>query len=148
LIAIALTLCSAVKFTPVHAPGFQGAANKLLSHRETSMQQSVGESCPPRMSDGRSFTQYIPGCELIGPNMSSNQSRAHLMANADALMKRNRELAFNNGCTMTCFDPATTSGTALPELNYMSCNNRTCEIVPGVQAGLGMGRKAKSVPGP
>lgn len=108
-----------------------------------TMPPKRGDVCPPRMSDGRSFTQYVPGCELGPPNMSSNQGRAHLIANAESLIRQNRERAFHNGCSMACFDPATTSGTALPELSYMSCDARKCEIVPGVAGGLGMGRKTK-----
>lgn len=108
------------------------------------MNPKVGEACPPRMSDGRSFTQYIPGCELGPPNMSSNESRGYLVANAESLMRKNRELAYHNGCTMACFDPTKTTGTALPELSYMSCDNRKCQIVPGTLGGLGMGRKARN----
>lgn len=98
------------------------------------------------MSDGRSFTQYIPGCELGPPSLSSNQSRAHLIANAEAIIQRNRAAAYHNGCTMACFDPETTTGTALPELSYMSCDARRCKIVPGVPGGLGMGREARRTP--
>ena len=100
------------------------------------------------MSDGRSFTRYTPGCELVSPNMSSNEARKHLMSNAEAMIKRNRELAYHNGCTMACFDPATTTGTALPELSYMACDNRTCSIVPGAPGGLGMGRRARDPQAP
>lgn len=100
------------------------------------------EMCPPRMSDGRNFTQYTPGCEIAPPNMTSNQARAYMIANAEKMMERNRLLANRDGCTTTgCFD-MTSTGTALPELSYMTCDKRTCSIVPGQPRGLGMGRRA------
>ena len=91
------------------------------------------------MSDGRAFTKYIPGCELAHPEMSSNQARAHLIANAEATIRRNRELAMHGGCAYGCeFDPAKTTGTAHPELSYMVCDARKCRVVPGYAGGVGM----------
>jgi hypothetical protein len=156
LVAAAAAAVAAAAEAQVHGrrlgrscPTFQRSPNKFSGQVETgahSMNQKPGETCPPRMSDGRSFTEYIPGCQLVPPTMTSNQARAHLVANAEGLIRRNREMAFHNGCTMACFDPSTTTGTALPELSYMSCDARRCEVVPGVASGLGMGRHAKSSP--
>lgn len=115
-----------------------------LLKTDRDMNPRPGEPCPPRMSDGRSFTLYRPGCELVPPDMSSNQARAHLVANAEAMMRRNRERALHNGCSMACFDPSETTGTALPELSFMSCDARTCRVVPGAAGGLGMGRRARN----
>lgn len=102
--------------------------------------------CPPRMSDGRNFTRYIPGCELSPPNMSSNQARAFMTKNALHLIDQERAMASRHGCTQTgCFD-LTSTGTALPQVSYMSCDKRTCSIVPGVPDGLGMGRRSSMHP--
>lgn len=97
------------------------------------------------MSDGRNFTRYVPGCELNPPNMSSNQARAYLIQNSLKLIERERAMAERHGCaerTGPCFD-FSSSGTALPELSYMSCDKRHCRIVPGVPDGLGMGLKSE-----
>ena len=94
------------------------------------------------MSDGRNFTQYVPGCQQNPPNMTSNQARAYMIANGVKIMERERANAARHGCTLTdCFDLSST-GTALPELSYMSCGKRTCTMVPGIPDGLGMGRRS------
>ena len=102
---------------------------------------SYYEACPPRMSDGRNFTQYTPTCQSMPANMSSNQLRAYLVSNAEQLIAYNRDIASRQGCTMSCFD-LSNSGTALPEVEYMWCDKRKCHTVPGYNMGLGMGRKA------
>lgn len=95
------------------------------------------------MSDGRAFTKYTPGCELSPAQMSSNQARAHLIANAEALIRRNRERALQGGCSGVCFDPAKTTGTAHPELAYMECDTRTCRVVPAYAGGMGTGVRGR-----
>ena len=66
------------------------------------------------------------------------------MANAERVMEQNRQLAARmNGyhCMSKCFDLAS-SGTRLPEVQYMHCDKRKCEVIPGRREGLGMGRQA------
>ena len=101
-------------------------------------------ACPPRMSDGRAFTKYTPGCELVPTGMTSNQARAHMIANAEDMIISNRKRALHDGCSGgMCFDPAKTTGTAHPELAYMECDARTCRVVPGYAGGLGLGSRVR-----
>lgn len=63
-----------------------------------------------------------------------------MMNNAAAIIDINRQMAENmDGYhhNAVCFDTAT-SGTALPEENRLVCDERRCDMVPGVAGGLGM----------
>lgn len=92
------------------------------------------------MSDGRNFTLYTSTCDLVPANMSSNAARMYMKSNAEALMERDRKLAQRHGCDAKCFD-LRESGTSLPQLAYMQCDQRKCRLVPGMPDGLGLGRK-------
>lgn len=112
------------------------------------------EQCPPRMSDGRNFTQYADRCAISsawrGGNagsattpMASNETRLHLIRNADKIMQQNRDAAERNNRCGSCFG-LNESGTMLPELEMQICNKRTCSFPLNDNMGLGMGRKAQS----
>ncbi len=64
--------------------------------------------CPPRMADGRNFTDYRPECyinNLIRQNNSisnSFQYRMFLTHNADKLMKINRDYTSTKNCCGPC----------------------------------------------
>jgi hypothetical protein len=64
--------------------------------------------CPPRMADGRNFTDYRPECyinNLIRQNNSINNSFQHRMfltQNADKLMKINRDYTSTKNCCGPC----------------------------------------------
>ncbi len=108
--------------------------------------------CPPRMSDGRHFTDYRPSCHvndlLRADNAISNsfQFRKFLQENAVTLMNKNREVA----CAKNCCSPCATSklgvegfdnGTMLPEKYIQECNESYCKVVLNDINGIGTGRK-------
>ena len=77
-------------------------------------------NCPPRMDDGRHFTDYRPNCHinnLIQNNNeihSSFQMRTFLTQNAMRIMELNREEACSSNCCSPCQKPYQI-GTTLPE---------------------------------
>ena len=95
---------------------------------------------PPRMSDGRIFTQYTPACEARPASVSSNQARRAMTKNGAAIIDANRQMAetmdgFHH--MAVCFD-TTTSGTVLPEEQRLVCDERRCDMMPYVPGGLGL----------
>lgn len=76
--------------------------------------------CPPRMSDGRHFTDHRPQCyvnNLIQQNnkvYNSYQMRMFLTHNAENLMQTNRRQACDRNCCGPCQRPYQ-SGTMLRE---------------------------------
>jgi hypothetical protein len=63
-----------------------------------------------------------------------------MMKNAAAIIDINRQMAetvdgYHHNAI--CFG-TNTSGTALPEENRLVCDERRCDMVPGVAGGLGM----------
>jgi hypothetical protein len=101
--------------------------------------------CPPRMADGRHFTDYRPNCHInniirTGNDvMNSFQYRAFLTRNADQLMDLNRNYACKKNCCGPCQEPYHSVNT-LPEVNKVKCNAHNCEIVGFDPNGLGQGR--------
>lgn len=76
--------------------------------------------CPPRMDDGRHFTDYRPNCYMNNivqesSNIhNSNQMRMYLTRNAVDLMTLNRRKACDRNCCGPCQKPYQ-SGTMMPE---------------------------------
>ena len=101
--------------------------------------------CPPRMSDGRHFTDYRPNCHInniirTGNNvMNSFQYRTFLTRNAGELMDLNRGYACMKNCCGPCKEPFHSINT-LPEVNKVKCNKNNCEIIGFDPNGLGQGR--------
>ena len=101
--------------------------------------------CPPRMDDGRHFTDYRGNCyvnNVIRNNndiMNSFQYRSFLTNNATELMDLNRTYACQKNCCGPCQKPYD-QGTMLPEQSRVSCNASTCQIEKGAADGLGQGR--------
>ena len=109
-------------------------------------------NCPPRMSDGRHFTDYRPRCAVtyeIQPQvMSSFEGRMNLTGTAESIIAKNRENAiFQNSCA-PCVEPST----MLPELDVQVCTDRICNFRPNDPNGLGVGRgysePFEQLPGP
>ena len=77
-------------------------------------------SCPPRMSDGRHFTDYRPNCHLNNLVRANNvahnsfQYRMFLTHNATALQEENRAHACQKNCCGPCQSPYS-SGTMMRE---------------------------------
>jgi hypothetical protein len=108
--------------------------------------------CPPRMADGRHFTDYRPSCHvndlLKADNAISNsfQYRKFLQENADTLMNKNREIACAKNCCAPCVGKGLgvegfNNGTMLPEKYVQECNANFCKVVINDVNGIGTGRK-------
>jgi hypothetical protein len=102
-------------------------------------------SCPPRMADGRHFTDYKPRCygdrpvELIGKPMNSYEYRQYLITNAEGLMNSWRDASYQANMCGPCVEPYNV-GTMLPEQSKVECNSSLCSVKPGHPNGLGQGR--------
>lgn len=76
--------------------------------------------CPPRMDDGRHFTNYQPNCyvnNLLQENNglhNSFQTRMFLTHNATQMMELNRKEACSKNCCGPC-QPPYDLGTMMPE---------------------------------
>lgn len=108
-------------------------------------------NCPPKMSDGRHFTDYRPRCAVNYPAdfknapMNSYDYRQYLINNAEALMSANLDRAFKDNACGPCVEPFN-QGTMLPEQNMQECNASTCKIWTSDTNGLGLGRKFGETP--
>lgn len=102
--------------------------------------------CPPRMDDGRHFTDYRPNCHVNNLMRSNNvtpnsfQYRQFLTHNATKLMDLNRTYTTQkNGCG-PCKKPYH-QGTMLAEQSVKSCNANSCNTQVVNKNGLGQGRQ-------
>jgi hypothetical protein len=97
--------------------------------------------CPPRMSDGRQYTDYHPRCftnffALPHP-MNSYDYRMFLTANAEKLMDHNREAAVKWNECGPCVKPSTQP----PEQTIQVCDGRKCAFTMTAPHGIGIGRQ-------
>jgi hypothetical protein len=107
--------------------------------------------CPPRMADGRHFTDYRPSNfinDLVRADNNISNSlhyRVFLQENANALMDRHRDIACKLNCCGPC--PITDSkegfenGTMLPEQYKFVTDGRVGKMVLNDVNGLGTGRQ-------
>ncbi len=113
-------------------------------------------NCPPRMADGRHFTDYRPRCALNSrstyvikdvrnkdpmdvkmPPNNSYDLRQYLIQNGEKLMHMNREEAFvRNMCGPCTINPST----MLPEQTMVTCDKQICRTNLNDANGLGQGR--------
>lgn len=107
--------------------------------------------CPPRMDDGRHFTDYRSNCHfnnLVRANnavMNSHDYRMFLTNNARGLMDLNRSYACQkNGCGPR--PGKNEESTMLPEQSIQICNNKSCNVEFVNKHGLGLGRKYSQEP--
>ena len=83
--------------------------------------------CPPRMDDGRHFTDYAPNCYVNNILRTNNQVynsfqyRKFLTENADKLMDMNRTYACQKNCCGPCDGKQ-----ELPHHSEILCNNTNC----------------------
>ena len=100
--------------------------------------------CPPRMSDGRHFTDYRPNCKVNSVIKEDNsikssfQYRNFLQQNTETLLNINRKHACMKNCCSPC--ESFKSTTMLPEKYKVQCNSHTCTRVLNDPQGLGDGR--------
>lgn len=103
-------------------------------------------NCPPRMDDGRHFTDYRPRCtqqyqdKVSGKVMSSYEHRMFLTSHADEMIKENAVQAYVNNRCGPCVEPYF-HGTMLQEVEKQVCNERTCSFGVNDAYGLGLGRQ-------
>ena len=111
-------------------------------------------NCPPKMSDGRHFTDYRPQCTVNSLLNARNditvgfQQRMMLTRNADAFMKDIRSYVYKQNVCLGCEQPyelgtaqpedrAPGEGSAVPPPDYKcvdDASERRSYIVPGVPA--------------
>ena len=97
-------------------------------------------NCPPRMADGRHFTDYRPNCDLNQlSNVTSNEYRNNLINNAESIMENNRKLMCDKNCCGKCVEGYDV-GTMLPEQTNVVCDAEKCQLMMNHADGLGQGR--------
>ena len=103
--------------------------------------------CPPRMSDGRMFTDYGSRCDInyishlkqSGKAMDSYTYRQFLLENADNIIDGMRTNAYMKGRCGPCVEPFF-QGTMMPEKDIEVCDGRKCTISTVNPNGVGIGR--------
>lgn len=106
--------------------------------------------CPPKMSDGRLYTDYRPRCDIQLENMKPMSAtidhRHFLINNADAIMANDRAEAFDRAFCGPCVKPFD-QGTVLHEEDVVRCDKVSCgRISSGKPGGLGSGRDYGTLP--
>lgn len=103
-------------------------------------------SAPPKMSDGRHFTDYRPSCDVN--NMIRNDNKItnsfdyklFLTNNADKIMEINQKHNYAKNGVFKCKNPYEV-GTMLPEMERIVCDEHSCNIVHKNDNGIGRGRE-------
>mgnify|MGYP000644107410 CR=1 FL=1 len=114
-------------------------------------------SCPPRMNDGRHFTDYVSNKKMnlmlgqkarMGTIPDNHQYRQFLIRKTPNLIRSQRKFAVRkNGCRQgamthdgTWVSPCAMSGLVLPEKNSQNCTISGCSLQEIDADGLGVGR--------
>ena len=106
--------------------------------------------CPPRMDDGRHFTDYRPNCSvnsLVRENnkiMNSYEYRMFLTHNGNNLMNLNRSLSSQKNACGPCMNKYN-EGTMLSEKKIQTCNDGSCNTGLVNENGIGLGRRYDNV---
>lgn len=106
--------------------------------------------CPPKMADGRAFTDYKPRCAVhsslmtagsgsASASLNSYELRQFLINNAENIMDGHRNQAQKASACGPCVQPWN-QGTMLPEQSMVKCNTSTCSVATNDPNGLGQGR--------
>ena len=105
-------------------------------------------NCPPRMSDGRHFTDYRPNCHVndmikTDNNISNSfQYRQFLQQNGEQLMNKHREIVCEkNNCGPCDETKEGFKSTALKEKYMFVTDGRIGKMVLNDVNGIGTGRK-------
>ena len=108
-------------------------------------------TAPPRMADGRHFTDYRPNCHVNNMMRNNNEIynsfdyRLFLSRNADNIMDANRKHAHLKNAVTKCKQPYET-GTMLPEQDRVLCDKHNCKVIENNKNGLGRGRTYSVIP--
>lgn len=103
-------------------------------------------NCPPRMADGRHFTDYRPRCygqylvKYENQIPTSFDYRMYLTRHANDIMKKNAVDAYIQNKCGPCMEPYN-EGTMANEKSKQECNTRTCKFSPHDATGIGLGRQ-------
>ena len=121
----------------------------------TRASDNAYSDCPPRMADGRIFTDYRPRCDLnysipgssdrTMMGSSSYTYRQYLIQNADQLMAGQRAWIYGSAVCGPCVRPYDV-GTMLPEQTVVKCDARVCTRETNDPSGLGQGRVYGATP--
>jgi len=96
--------------------------------------------CPPRMADGRHFTDFRPNCtinnlmRLQNKVANSYEYRMFLTRNAEDIMTINNQYVSDKNACKSCDD------TMVPEKTKVDCQNDSCNILMNDPMGIGQGR--------
>ena len=106
-------------------------------------------NCPPKMADGRNFTDYRPRCSANTDDakapLNSYAYRQYMINNAERLMTNNiLRVTKENSCG-PCVEPYN-QGTMMPEQTMVACDKNTCSFSANNVNGLGVGRNYGSTP--
>jgi hypothetical protein len=95
---------------------------------------------PPKMADGRAFTDYRPRCMINNTygNISSHEHRMKLTNNANEIMKQNMMKAYDNTSSIQ----KVPVNTVPSHLNEQICNANTCNFNGFDQDGIGLIRRS------
>lgn len=114
--------------------------------------------CPPRMADGRLFTDYRARCDINyilpgvlggsvtteGKTLDSYKYRQFLIHNADAIMSQMRQQTYSSALCAPCVAMPDQPGTMLPEGIIQTCDSHSCTFDATQQqtvGGMGLGRQ-------
>lgn len=103
---------------------------------DSCLDPKFNTKCPPRMADGRAFTDYRPRCMLHNTKAptDSYKQRMYLTQNATDIMKTNMMDAFNNN---SCEQKQPTN-TVLPHAFKQDCDVNTCRFMRVDPNGVGL----------
>lgn len=116
----------------------------------TRASDNTAWDCPPRMADGRLFTDYRPRCDINmqyqpRPAVGSYEYRQFLIRNADNVIGEHRDAAFTKAYSGPCVQPFETA-TMLPEADAFVCDKVSCRCESRNPTGLGTGRDYGMLP--
>lgn len=100
--------------------------------------------CPPRMADGRLFTDYRPRCDanlqFQAPMSGSHEYRQFLISNGQTIIDANRSAAASIAMCGPCVSPLYLT-TMVPEVDRVVCDKVSCSRVryPANTSGMGIG---------
>lgn len=102
-------------------------------------------TCPPRMSDGRAFTDYRPRCASMSTSLAgtygNEQARSWLTNSAESLIANARQLSLHTNSCNQCNTATMINGDVVPESAIQVCTAESCGISTSASRGLGLGRR-------
>jgi len=101
--------------------------------------------CPPRMADGRAFTDYRPHCATIATSLAATygneQARTWLVNNSESLIANARQLSLHKNACNSCDTTTMANGDVVAPAATQVCTAEVCGVVRGFPGGFGLARK-------